>query len=249
MLEGVYTNAASIAALERWQETISQNLASSKVAGFKKAQFAIESDDRLKTEYEPEAVMNARHNGHVPTRTTQINFAPGEIQQTGKETDFAVEGDGFFRVEDEQGNFLYTRDGEFHFNTDGTLVTKDGLVVLADAGPVTIEPDQGPFAVSRDGTITQGDNQLGQFPLYEFEDPTVLSRVEGGYFEGPEDAAELVEDVGIVQGAIEGSNVAPMAELVSLIMVTRAYEAAQRAMRSHDDIISKAINSLGSPNS
>ena len=58
--------------------------------------------------------------------------------------------------------------------------------------------------------------------------------------------APTVEDGQVVQGAIESSNVLPMEELVSLIQVARAYEASQRSMLSHDDLISKAINSLGS---
>jgi flagellar basal body rod protein FlgG len=71
--------------------------------------------------------------------------------------------------------------------------------------------------------------------------------VEGGYFEAPDGAApEALEDGQVVQGAIESSNVLPMEELVSLIQVARAYEASQRSMLSHDDLISKAINSLGS---
>ena len=51
----------------------------------------------------------------------------------------------------------------------------------------------------------------------------------------------------MTQGAIEASNVAPMAEMVNMIAVSRAYEAAQRAMTSHDDLISKAIGTLGTP--
>jgi flagellar basal body rod protein FlgG len=82
--------------------------------------------------------------------------------------------------------------------------------------------------------------------VYDFEDKDALTRVEGGYFAAPEGTdPEAVENFGILQGAIESSNVAPMAELVSLIAVSRAYEAAQRSMSSHDDLINKAIQSLG----
>ena len=80
MVEGIYNNAASLSVLEKWQATISQNLASSNVAGFKKANFAIQSDERKKTEYEPDGVSAARHTGGVPTRTTSINFSPGDLK-------------------------------------------------------------------------------------------------------------------------------------------------------------------------
>jgi flagellar basal-body rod protein FlgF len=247
MVEGIYNSAASLSALEKWQAMISQNLSAANVAGFKKSDFAIEHDEDKKTKYSPDAASAARHTGGVPTRTTSINFSPGDITSTGKNTDFAIEGPGFFQVQGENGQNLYTRDGEFHFNQDNTLVTKDGLVVVGDAGPVTIDPEQGPFSVSRDGTMTQGDNQIGRLALYNFEDTTGLTRVEGGYFQPPVGTEpEALEQVALTQGAIEASNVAPMAELVNLIAVSRAYEASQRAMSSHDDLISKAINSLGS---
>ena len=81
----------------------------------------------------------------------------------------------------------------------------------------------------------------------KFDDPQQLVRVEGGYFEAPDGAnPQPVAEGKVVQGAIESSNVLPMEELVSLIQVSRAYEASQRSMLSHDDLVSKAINSLGS---
>jgi len=246
MVEGIYTNAASLSALERWQQTISQNLASANVAGFKKADFAIESDEKKQTEYAPNGVSAAQHTGGIPTRTTSVNFAPGDMRATGKNTDFAIEGPGFFQVQNTDGNNLYTRDGEFHINQDNTLVTKEGLPVLGDGGPITIDPEKGQLVVARDGSISQGDNLLGRLNLYDFEDPDQLTRVEGGFFEPPEGAnPQALEDVLINQGSIESSNVMPMAELVNLIAVSRAYEASQRSITSHDDLISKAINSLG----
>jgi flagellar basal-body rod protein FlgF len=249
MVEGIYNNAASLTALERWQSVISQNLAASNVAGFKKMDFAIETDDEKKTQYAQEEFGGLRHTGHMPSRTTSINFSNGDHKPTGKPTDFAIDGDGFFQIRGADGQPLFTRDGEFHFNQNNTLVTKNGLEVVGDAGPIVLDPEQGAFTVARDGTISQGDNAIGRLALYEIEDTAGLTRVEGGYFQAPEGVnPAALEEFSVLQGVIEGSNVVPMAELVSLIAVSRAYEASQRAMRSHDDLITKAINSLGTPN-
>lgn len=246
MIEGIYNNAASLTTLEKWQASITQNLVASKVAGFKKSNFAIESDDKVKTNYNPDQSA-ARHTGGLPVRTTSINFTPGEIEQTQKPTDIAIDGPGFFQIQGADGNNLYTRNGEFQFNNENTLVTRHGLQVMGDGGPITIDPEQGAVTVAKDGTISQGNNLLGRLQLFNFDDPQGLTRVEGGYFEAPDGAnPEAVEDGQVVQGAIESSNVLPMEELVSLIQVARAYEASQRSMLSHDDLISKAINSLGS---
>jgi flagellar basal body rod protein FlgG len=248
MVEGIYNSAAALSVLERWQATISQNLASSGVAGFKKSDFAIKADEQMKTQYAPDGVSAARHTGGLPVRTTSINFSAGDVKVTQKPTDFAIEGDGFFKVNNTDDKPLYTRDGEFHFNADNTLVTKQGLVVQGEAGPITINPELGPLTVSRDGTMSQGNNQLGRFPLYEFGTTEGFTRVEGGYFEPPAGKTPtVVEKAAMTQGAIEASNVTPMAEMVNLIAVSRAYEAAQRALTSHDDLISKAIGTLGTP--
>ena len=73
MIEGIYNNAASLTTLEKWQASITQNLVASKVAGFKKSNFAIESDDRVKTSYNPEQSA-AQHTGGLPVRTTRVSF-------------------------------------------------------------------------------------------------------------------------------------------------------------------------------
>lgn len=246
MIEGIYNNAASLTALEKWQATITQNLVASKVAGFKKTNFAVESDDNVKTKYQP-GISAANHTGCLPVRTTSINFTPGEIEQTQKPTDIAIDGPGFFQIQGADGNNLYTRNGEFLFNNENTLVTHDGLQVLGDGGPITIDPEQGPVTVAKDGTISQGNNLLGRLQLYNFDDPQGLTRVEGGYFEAPKGVVpQALPEGQVVQGAIESSNVLPMEEMVNLIQVARAYEASQRSMLSHDDLVSKAINSLGS---
>ena len=248
MIEGIYTAAASLSTLERWQASISQNLASSSVAGFKKSNFAIESDAKLKPQYAPDGLSAARNTGGMPIQTTSVNFSPGDIKATGKATDLAIGGPGFFQVRGEDNQNLYTRDGEFHFNSENILVTKQGLPVIGDAGEITIDPERGPVTFSRDGTISQGDNQLGKVSLYDFDKTEGLVRVEGGFFE-PSAGMEPkpLERIVVTQGAIEASNVTPMSEMVNLIAVSRAYEAAQRAMTSHDDLISKAIGTLGTP--
>ncbi|NBR49727.1 flagellar hook basal-body protein, partial [bacterium] len=105
----------------------------------------------------------------MPTQKTSVNFSPGDIKETGKGTDLAIDGPGFFQVKGADGKNLYTRDGEFQFNSENTLVTKQGLTVLGDSGPITIDPEKGPLTIARDGTMSQGNNQLGKFPVYNFD--------------------------------------------------------------------------------
>jgi flagellar basal-body rod protein FlgF len=115
----------------------------------------------------------------------------------------------------------YTRDGEFHLNAERTLVNKAGRPVLGIDGPIIFKPEGGPISVSSDGTLVQGDAAVGKLPIYDFKDTDKLRRM---------------------------GNVQPLQEMVNMITVSRAYEANQKVIISGNDLLEKAIQSLGATN-
>ena len=110
MLEGIYNNAANLNMIERWQASISQNLANSQAAGFKRSQFSVNTEPTSKTN---SAGVNAAIQ---PKSQERVDLSPGAIRRTDKDTDVAIDGPGFFQVQGTNGQMLYTRNGEFHFN-------------------------------------------------------------------------------------------------------------------------------------
>lgn len=246
MIEGIYSGAASLSALERWQEVISQNLASSSAAGFKKADFFVEGVRGSKNVAAGDSAFPVDSTSVAPRTRTSVDFAPGDLRQTGKDTDFAVDGPGFFQVRKPDGENVYTRDGEFHINSENTLVTKQGYTVIGEDGPVVVDPELGRVSLGEDGSLSQGDNVIGKLSLRDFADSSALQRLDNGFFSPPRGVTpSIVEKPNIVQGSVEASNVSPMSEMVNLVTVSRAYEAAQKMITSHDDLMRQAIQTLG----
>src|SRR5690606_21018369 len=114
-----------------------------------------------------------------------ISFATGEMRYTGVATDLAVEGSGFFEIQLPNGTIAYTRDGEFHVNAQGQLVTKQGFLVLGDGGPVQLDLDNpAPITIAPSGEISQGADIGGRLRIVMFENEQALQPVSGSCFFG-----------------------------------------------------------------
>ena len=241
MLEGIYNNAANLNMIEQWQASISQNLANSQAAGFKRSQFSVNAAPSAKT-------STGGSSASQPTSQNRVDLSPGSIRQTDKNTDIAIDGPGFFQVKGPKDQMLYTRNGEFHFNTENTLVNTSGQPLMGEGGPIVIDPEKGTVTISKNGTISQGKNTLGHLPLYDFaKGEADLTQVAGGFVAKKGVAPTPVEKPSLVQGAIENSNVSPVTEMISLIMVSNAYQSSQKLMSSHDSLMGQAIQTLGAP--
>ncbi|MGB8168474.1 MAG: flagellar hook-basal body protein [Chthoniobacteraceae bacterium] len=244
---GIYKSASAMVALDRWQESISQNIASASVPGFRKTEgaFASKSAELERFGADGRSVKEAR--GVMPTATSQISLQPGELRATGNETDFAIQGRGFFKVQLEKGKVGYTRDGEFHLNAERTLVNKAGRPVFGDGGPIVFKPEGGKISLSADGTLVQGEAAVGKLPIYDFKDTDKLRRMGDGLLNAEDEKVQpkLVETPEIINGVLEMSNVQPLQEMVNMITVARAYEANQKVIISGNDLLEKAIQSLG----
>lgn len=246
---GVYKGAASLAAYEKWQEMISQNIAASSVPGFKMNEVSFSSVNSDKTRLNPGATFAHDMLGVMPKATAKTSFSQGELRHTGSELDFAIQGPGFFQVQQQNGNLAYTRNGEFRLNPDLSLTTSSGLPVMGDGGPVVFKKGGGAISINADGDIMQGDQKIAKVGIYDFQDPQKLQRLGSGLF-APTDAKTLpqpIEKPEVLSGFVEGSNVTPLSQMVNLIAVSRAYEASQKVIQSHDDNTEKAIQILGNP--
>ena len=244
---GLYQGAASMQALERWQEAVSQNLASASVPGYKGT--AVDFDAVMSAG--SAATLNApgaQGNGAMPQANLRRDLTQGELRATGEPENLAIQGPGYFQVRGADGKPAYTRDGEFHRDGAGNLVTKSGLAVLGQSGePVHIDMKKGEISIGSDGKITQGTDQVGSIGVFQFKDQDAR-QLSGGLFRpGDKDKASAVEQPKVASGFIEQSNVSTLRSMVELITVQRAYEANQKAVSTHDQRLSSAIQILGNP--
>src|SRR6185436_14344161 len=182
----LYQAASALQAMDRWQETIAENLASSSAPGFKKQEFSFAA-------VEAGVVAGSAANGLkearpivMPSGTGATNFQPGPLRMTGVKTDVAIDGKGFFEVQLPNGVVAYTRDGEFHLNTQGQLVTKEGYSVQGGGGPIQVDfNNHSELSISTTGEVSKGADLKGRLKLIEFAEPRLLTRLSGNYFTTP----------------------------------------------------------------
>ncbi|MBT8472727.1 MAG: flagellar basal-body rod protein FlgF [Marinicaulis sp.] len=172
-----------------------------------------------------------------------VDLSPGDVTTTSNPLDFAIEGDGFFLVETQNGQRL-TRDGAFSRNAQNELVTSGDMRVLDDTGGAIVIPAQAKsIEAANDGLIFADGEPIGRLGVVT-ADPAGLVR-EGGNLFRAENGFDPAEAVRVRQFAVEGSNVNAVAELARLIEVQRTYEISQKFSKDDDERINRTIRVLG----
>jgi flagellar basal-body rod protein FlgF len=246
---GLYQSAASLSALERWQDSVAQNITSSQTTGYRKrtVSFSTQASGELQTDSRASIGRDAGMPTLFPKVNPGINFVTGETQPTRRELDVAIQGDGFFQLQKPDGSKAYSRSGEFRLRSDRTLITANGDEVLSESGsPISLVASGGSVTINKDGTIFQGSTSLGKLSLQKFSDNSQLIPAPGGTFIAPSGVTpENVDDPQLLQGYLEGSNVVPLREMVDLVLISRAYEANQKIITTVDQQMQKTLDALG----
>ena len=190
----------------------------------------------------------------VRTVSTQKIHTQGNILQTKNKLDVAIQGRGMFQVEKPNGEFAYTRTGTFQLSAEGVIVTASGYPLQPQ---ITVPPNAASLTIGSDGSVsitTPGiaqPQQIGQIQLADFVNPSGLQpQGENLYMEttasGPPTLANPgINNVGtLIQGALEGSNVNVVEELVNMIETQRAYEMNSKAISTMDQMLQFANNQL-----
>lgn len=254
MTQALWIAKTGLDAQQTRMAVISNNLANTNTTGFK----------RDRASFEDLLYQTVRQPGGATSEQTQLpsglstgtgvrvvatakQFTQGNLAQTGNALDVAIDGRGFFEVLMPDGNPAYTRDGSFQINSQGELVTNNGypvqpgLQLPEGAQSVTIAGD-GTVTVQLDG---QAEGvQIGALSIADFINPAGLQAKGGNLYvetgaSGPAQVGAPGENgAGLLQqGALEGSNVNTVEELVSMIETQRAYETNAKAISTVDQML------------
>ena len=214
---------SSVTALEREFNAITHNLANVNTVGYK----------RIATSFSKSLEAQQKVASGADSSKADLNLHLDLSQglsfiETGRSLDAALYGKGFFVVETPDGP-LYTRNGSFKVSPNGQLVDSAGRVVAGEAGPITVAGDTAisQINISSDGVVSANGQELGKFRIVDFsENEDKITPAGESGFKAPEDIEPSVaEDIAVRQGYLESSNVKMVEELVSMIMVSRLYEA------------------------
>jgi len=256
-MRALFTAATGMEAQQLRIDSIANNLANVNTTGFKRQR--AEFQDLF---YETLRAPGARSGdgsqlptgvqlGHgVKTASVSRIFTQGDRINTGGALDMAIDGDGFFQIQKPGGETLYTRDGTFKLDGDGTLVTAAGDPVIPN---INVPIDSESLTVRPDGTVTvvqpgsTAVTQLGQVELARFANPSGLRAAGGNLFAATEASGDPELGVAgeegygeISQGFLEGSNVNVAEELVQMILAQRAFETNSRVIRAGDEMLRNA---------
>ncbi len=167
--------------------------------------------------------------------TPGYNDEQGPINATGRNLDVAMTGKSWLAVQGLDGTEAYTRAGSMEVNSEGVLVTRDGLQVNSDGGGAITVPQNAHVDIGDDGTITalvdgQKPQQIGKLKMVTPDVP--MTRGTDGLFRA--DAGDLAADPAarLQSGALEGSNVSPVATMVGMIAAARQFEHQMKMLEN-----------------
>jgi flagellar basal-body rod protein FlgF len=193
----------------------------------------------------PSAPGIARETGvnYAIDRATWRETQPGPLATTGNPFDLALRGDGFFAVETPQGE-RFTRNGRFTLSPERELTDAEGNAVLDTGGrPITLAPGDSRIEIQGDGTIRSENGPVGQLRVVRFEAPQKL-RAEGDRLYAADEPPLPVVRPGVVQGAVEGSNIRPVTEIVRMTEEVREFQNAVTFADREGDRLQSAVERI-----
>jgi len=261
-IQSLYTAATGMTSMQRKLDVIANNLANMETTGFKRGR--CNTEDMF---YIQEKLPGARDQAGQYTavgiaigtgsrvQSVQTDQTQGTTQDTGRQLDVAIQGDGFFQVTNTNGDTLYTRAGNFNVNPNGNLVLGSSNIGRLIQPPIKIRDDATEIQISAEGIVSvlQPNNkqlsEVGQLELANFINPEGLMKLgENLYAETDASGAPRLANPGadgmgtLLQSSLESSNVEPVTELIDLITTQRAFELNSQVISAGDDILELVAN-------
>lgn len=266
IVRGLESAAKGMVALMDMNDRIANNLANVNTVGFKKGELRFK-DVMESAVYSQEGSIlrndTSRYLGTLSMGSESYqyvhDFSQGALDKTGNTYDLAIEGDGFFKIQDNEGNVSYTRNGSFVVNSDEYLVTKQGEYVLdIDSRRIRMVPDNWDPALMRDRMEIiigeQGNIEMNSYTqkipmqtigIFDFSDKEDLFEIGDTRFVpmDKENNPELrSEKFTVQQGMLELSNSNVIKEMINTIQTSRNYESLTKVVSTNNELLRTAVS-------
>lgn len=261
MNQALWIAKTGLDAQQTRMSVVSNNLANVNTTGFKQGRAVFEDllyqnvrQSGGQTSQDTELPSGLNLGTGVRIVATEKLFSQGSMLQTGNALDVAVKGRGFFQILMPDGNLAYSRDGTFQRNSQGELVTASGYAVQPS---ITIPDGAQSITIGTDGVVSVqlsgqvAPSQVGSLETVDFINPVGLQPIgENLYIETASSGTAQAGTPGLngfgslVQGALEGSNVNVVSELVNMIETQRAYEMNSKAISTNDQMMQYLNNNI-----
>jgi len=235
MVSGKYSALSGAIAREQAISNVSNNLANISTTGYRRSQVSFESILRGEQQTKDAAGIN-----YSRVRQNYSDFSEGPMRQTEDPLNFAISGDGFFKIQGAKG-LLYTRRGDFKVNATGVLTTSTNLPILDEGNSQITIPDTNinKISVAEDGTISLIDpkgtrSEVGKMAIVAINDKKKLTRESDTAFALAAGGAEQpTENIRVVQGSLELANINMSSELTQMIDNYRTFETYHKVLKSY----------------
>lgn len=255
MTRGLYTAYTGMINEQKRLDIISNNLANSATIGYKEENVTSRSFKdymMMKIRDGSNAFIDepvGKVNPGVKIGETYMDWGQGSLRETGNTYDLAIQGDGFFtmRVTDANGNssIKYTRCGTFKCTKDGFIVDAEGNHLQGSGGDLQVPVEANEVVVREDGSVFADGVLIDTIQITDFEDYDYLELYGDNMYNAVDGATIIGSTAVIEQGYTEQSNVNVISEMVSMITITRAYEAGQKMIRTQDSLLDASVNQVG----
>lgn len=254
-MRSLWIAATGMSAQQMDQDVVANNLANVNTVGFKKSRanfmdlmYQMMVQPGSETSEGNQLPVGIEIGMGVKTVATQKVFTQGDYEQTGNAFDWAVEGDGFFQL-DNNGETVYTRAGNFKIDSEGNACNSEGLLLIPE---ITVPQESVMFTIDRGGTWSAADAQgtalaTGRIELAKFINPAGLASLGHNLFEETEASGDPTlgnpgeNGLGTLsQYFLEMSNVNVVDEMVKMIAGQRAYEINSKAIQTADSMLQTA---------
>ncbi len=259
MMQSLYTASTGMLGMQTQIDTTANNIANVNTIGFKKsrAEFADLMYHVMK--YAGTSTSDVTQNPTgievgLGVRSTAINkeFSEGSLKQTGNQLDIAITGKGFFNLALPDGTQVYSRNGAFKIDQNGTVVNSDGYALIPQ---IVIPPGSTSISIGTDGTVTVVQpgqvqaTQIGQIQTTDFINPAGLHSLGNNLYVETSSSGQPVGGVPglnglgtLRQGFVELSNVQLVVELTDLITGQRAYDSNSKVITTSDAMLQTTNN-------
>ena len=254
MLKELYTAAMGMMPQQTRLEVAANNIANASTTGFKRSSVFERNliDARAMFNNVPE---NVEQND--PPVGSYTDFAQGAEQQTNNPLDIAIENkNGFFVLQDGDGQQFLTKAGHFTISKDGSIEAMDGKLLMGMNGPLNINrefiTDKSDIQDTRSISIKISDNgevfcnsaPVGTILLANVDNVQSLENISNSNFVPTANTnANYIDekDVSLRQGWLENSNVNIVNEMVNMIELQRAFEAGQKVIQTNNDTLDSTM--------
>jgi len=261
MLPALWVSKTGLSAQDMNLTTISNNLANVSTTGFKRDRaefqdllYQIRRQPGAQSSQDSQLPTGLQLGTGVRIVGTSKMFTEGSLQTTEQPLDLAVNGRGFFQILQPDGTVSYTRDGSFHLDSNGQLVTSQGYSLEP---AIVLPAEVQTFTVGEDGTVSvtvSGEptpQVIGNIQTADFVNPAGLQAIgnnlflETGSSGAPQVGTPGLTGLGtVLQNTLENSNVSVVEELVNMITTQRAYEMNSKVISTADQMLSFITQNL-----